>query len=91
MVTEPGKPPAYLDLRVGEENEWLEVKAIDFDTSALTARLKKPVVRIPNVGWTWCCRSTPTGSSISEPVDIVSPPVLAVMVNNRKKAASSLH
>lgn len=49
-VTEPGKRPVSFTLAESEQNEWLAIESIDINGGTVKARLKKPVVRIRNVG-----------------------------------------
>src|SRR5258708_27733308 len=49
-VTEPSKRPVSFTMAKGEQNEWLQVESIDVDSGTVIALLKKPVVRIRNVG-----------------------------------------
>src|SRR4051794_9631676 len=50
MLTGPGGRVSYFILREGEQNEWLEVRDINYKSETVKALLKKPVVRARGVG-----------------------------------------
>src|SRR5689334_15675771 len=50
MLTGPGGRISYFILREGEQNEWLEVRDINYKSETVKALLKKPVVRARSVG-----------------------------------------
>jgi hypothetical protein len=49
-LTTPGGLSSNFALREGEQNEWLEIQAINFEDATVKAILKKPVVRARGVG-----------------------------------------
>jgi hypothetical protein len=49
-VTRPGEVISNFTLREQEQNEWLQVLSIDPQNGTVNAILKRPVVRIRNVG-----------------------------------------
>jgi hypothetical protein len=50
MLAKPGGPSSGFALQEGEQNEWLEVRAINLENATVKAFLKKPVVRARGVG-----------------------------------------
>ena len=50
IVVEPGKPNSYFMLNEGGQNEWLECQSVNLKSSTVKVLLKKPVMRIRNVG-----------------------------------------
>jgi hypothetical protein len=50
MLAEPGGLSSCFALQEGEQNEWLEVRAINLENATVKALLKKPVVRARGVG-----------------------------------------
>ena len=50
MLAKPGGPSSCFALQEGEQNEWLEVRAINLENATVKALLKKPVVRARGVG-----------------------------------------
>lgn len=50
MLAEPGGLSSCFALQEGEQNEWLKVRAINFENATVKALLKKPVVRARGVG-----------------------------------------
>jgi hypothetical protein len=50
MLAEPGGRSSCFALQEGEQNEWLEVRAINLENATVKALLKKPVVRARGVG-----------------------------------------
>ena len=50
MLVEPGGLSSRFALQEGEQNEWLEVRAINLENATVKALLKKPVVRARGVG-----------------------------------------
>jgi hypothetical protein len=49
MVTGLGAPSCFA-LQEGEQNEWLKVRAINFENATVKALLKKPMIRARGVG-----------------------------------------
>jgi hypothetical protein len=49
-LSEPGKPPAYLNLREGEQNDWLEVRSVNCRDGTVKVVLKKPLARSRTIG-----------------------------------------
>jgi hypothetical protein len=49
-LTEPGRPPLYFAVTEGGQNDWLEMLAVDVTHGTVRVRLKRPVVRIRQVG-----------------------------------------
>jgi hypothetical protein len=50
MLAKPGGLSSGFALQEGEQNEWLKVRAINFENATVKALLKKPVVRARGVG-----------------------------------------
>ncbi len=50
MISGPGGPSSCFALQEGEQNEWLEIRAINFENATVKALLKKPVIRARGVG-----------------------------------------
>jgi hypothetical protein len=50
VLMEPGKQPSSFMMREGEENEWIELKAVNVKERTVRALLKKPFARCRNVG-----------------------------------------
>jgi hypothetical protein len=50
MLMEPGKRASSFMLRQGEQNEWVELKAVNVKDGTARALLKKPLARLRNVG-----------------------------------------
>jgi hypothetical protein len=50
MLAESGGLSSCFALQEGEQNEWLKVRAINFENATVKALLKKPVVRARGVG-----------------------------------------
>jgi hypothetical protein len=50
MLMEPGKQPSSFAIRQGEQNEWIELKAVSVKDGTARALLIKPLTRWRNVG-----------------------------------------
>ena len=50
MLAKPGGLSSCFALQEGEQNEWLEVRAINLENATVKAILKKPVIRARGVG-----------------------------------------
>jgi hypothetical protein len=50
VLMEPGKQPSSFTMREGEQNEWIELKAVNVKERTVRALLKKPFARWRNVG-----------------------------------------
>jgi len=49
-LMEPGKQPSSFMMREGEQNDWIELKAVNVKERTVRALLKKPLTRWRNVG-----------------------------------------
>jgi hypothetical protein len=49
-ITRPGEADSSFTLHEGEENDWLKVLSVDLQKGRVKAILKRPVVRIRNIG-----------------------------------------